>query len=269
MAVKVAEVWDVVVVPPTVLVDAPVSLTTTSADAVAVLVPGAYWKLIVQLAPVARTVVAVQVPPVMENVPPVVPALLIAMPVNVMGPEPVPLAVLETVIVAVLLVVVGVVVVNVPTGALKAITPWVTINPTALLVLSGVLTVTLCVPMPAVRLSAKVVVMVVELTTVTVPTVTPVPLTATVEPVTKLVPVSVTGTEDEPRVAEVGLMEVSVGPVTVKLTLPVCPIGVVTLTALVRRGAVADIANVVVSVVEFTTVTAPGVMPDPVVMLMV
>ena len=77
-----------------------------------------------------------------EKVLSAVPTLLTVMPVNVMGP--VPAEVLETVTVRLAGAVVTVV------GTVKAITPWVTVNPTGLLVVSPLLTVRLCVPTPAV-----------------------------------------------------------------------------------------------------------------------
>ncbi|HTE47192.1 MAG TPA: hypothetical protein VK636_18225 [Gemmatimonadaceae bacterium] len=80
----------------------------------------------------------------------------------------------------------------------------------AVLVPPAVVTVTLRAPAVAAAPMTRLVVSDVALATVTVPTVTPVPDTATVAPETKLVPVSVTGTV-APTVPLDGAMVVSVG----------------------------------------------------------
>src|SRR5271169_5463691 len=120
--------------------------------------------------------------------------------------------------------------------------------------------------MVAVAAIVNVVVIVVEFTTVIVPTVTPVPDTATVVPVAvKFVPVSVTGTA-VPRTPVFGATETSVGIgglTTVNVSVLLVPPGVETRTVLAVSPAVGEIVNVVVTVVEFKTVIAPAVTPDP------
>ena len=91
----------------------------------------------------------------------------------------------------------------------------------------------------------------------------PPPATFTaVEPV-KLVPVSVTGIAAPPRAPEVGLIEASVGPVTVNVTVLVVAPDVTTATFLVPRVAPAAIVNVAVTEVSLTTVKLLTVMPPP------
>ncbi len=92
--------------------------------------------------------------------------------------------------------------------------------------------------------------------------VTPPPEMVTAVAPAKFVPVRVTGTV-VPWVPEVGLIEVSLGPWTVKVRPPLVPAGVVTLTVLDEAEAVVEMVNVAVIVVEFTTVTALTVTPDP------
>jgi hypothetical protein len=94
----------------------------------------------------------------------------------------------------------------------------------------------------------------VELTTVTPLTVMPVPETATVLPVVKLLPARVTPTV-VPRCAtvdELGVTEASVaagGLTTVNVTVPVVPIGVVTETFLAVRLALAAMTQFALTVV--------------------
>jgi len=124
---------------------------------------------------------------------------------------------------------------------------------TVLLVPPGVV-VTLTVLVLSVALLAivKVAVTVVEFTTVMPLTVTPVPDTVTAVVPVRLVPVRVTGTARVPLagcVADVGLIPVSVGPCTVKVTAGltgVVPIGVVTVTFLVVSPAPAVMVKVAV-----------------------
>jgi hypothetical protein len=138
-----------------------------------------------------------------------------------------------------------------------------TVNPTTPLGPFDVVTETVRAPVAAVAPIVRAVVIVVELTTVTGPTVTSVPLTDTVAPATKFVPVSVTGTA-VPRVPDDGLIDASVGvggapdpALTVKLTAPLVPFGVVTDTVRAPTAAVAPIVRVVAIVVGLTTVTGP------------
>lgn len=83
-------------------------------------------------------------------------------------------------------------------------------NGRALLVPAAVLTVVFREEREADRPTRKVAVMVVELTTMTLLTVTPLPLTATVDEGVKLVPVSVTFTT-APRAATFGVSLLKVG----------------------------------------------------------
>src|SRR5438309_881542 len=84
-----------------------------------------------------------------------------------------------------------------------------TVNVTALLVPTEVVTVTSCEPPTAVELMMKVAVAVVDVETATLLAVTPVPA-ETVMPDTKLVPKIATFTDD-PAAPKVGRMEVRVG----------------------------------------------------------
>ena len=81
-------------------------------------------------------------------------------------------------------------IVKVDVGACDA----TTVKTCGALVPLAVVTVTLSAPSVALDAIVNVAVIDVLFTTVTLPTVTPVPLTATVAPLRKLVPVSVTGT---------------------------------------------------------------------------
>jgi hypothetical protein len=148
---------------------------------------------------------------------------------------------------------------------------------------SGGLIVNVCVPevppavvtdtvrAPRVALAAitNVAVSVVPLGTTFV-TVTPVPLTATVAPATRFVPVSVTGTLAL-SAPNVGLIIVSVGDggSTVNVWLPVVPLAVVTLTFCAPSVAVAATVNVAVIVVLLVTVVPETAIPTPAGTLMV
>jgi hypothetical protein len=66
-----------------------------------------------------------------------------------------------------------------------------------------------------------------------------------------------------PRAPVAGAIELNTGPSTVKVSVLLVPPGVVTLTVLAESVAVPEIVNVVVIVVEFTTVMAPTVTPVP------
>src|ERR1700740_3660272 len=83
--------------------------------------------------------------------------------------------------------------------------------------------------------------------------VTPAPALVAVAPV-RLAPTIVNATPEEPRIPDVGAIEVSVGPTTVNVTAGltgVVPIGVVTVTVLVVSAAPAEIVQVALTVVEF------------------
>jgi len=140
-----------------------------------------------------------------------------------------------------------------------------TVKVTLLVVPPDVVTVTLRPLRVAAPLMVKVVVIVVEFTTVTALWLTPPPEIPTVAPLVKFVPVSVTGT-DVPRVPEVGLIEVRVGGgafTMVNVTLLVVPEGVTTDTFRAVRLAPAEIVNVAVTVESFTTVKPLAVTPPP------
>src|SRR2546426_6290519 len=112
----------------------------------------------------------------------------------------------------------------------------------------------------------KVVVMDVAPATFTLPTVTPAPLTATLAPLAKLVPVSATATLVR-RAPLAGLTEESVrgaGRSTVKVTAALVPPGVVTVTLRAPAAAVPAIVNVVIKpVLPFAMVTGPTDTPVP------
>jgi hypothetical protein len=101
-----------------------------------------------------------------------------------------------------------------------------------------------------------------ELTTVTPLAVTPVPDTVIAVAPVRSEPMSVTETA-VPRTPVFGETEVSVGPSTVKVTLPLVPPGVVIVTVLAESPAVAEMANVAVTEVELTTVKPLTVTPAP------
>jgi len=92
--------------------------------------------------------------------------------------------------------------------------------------------------------------------------VTFVPDTVTVVTPLRSVPVNVTGTV-VPRMPEVGEIEVSTAPYTVKFTLLLTPPGVVTVMVRVVSAAAPVIVNVAVTVVELTTTTLEGVTSAP------
>lgn len=104
--------------------------------------------------------------------------------------------------------------------------------------------------------------------TATLLTVIPVPLTANVDPA-KLLPVKVTFTFLVPVagiVVDTGVIEVNVGggaARTVKLTAPLVPPAVVTVTARSPSAAFAETVKVAVSVVEFVRATLLTVTPVP------
>jgi hypothetical protein len=137
-----------------------------------------------------------------------------------------------------------------------------TVNIIALVVPAGVVTVTFAGPSPALDPTTRVAVMWPESTTDTALTVTPAFETFTVAPGVKLAPVNVTGTL-APWAPLLGLIEVSVGcgDWIVKLTAPLVPPAVVTVTLTGPAIAVAAIVNVTVIWAPLTTVTALAVIP--------
>ena len=128
-----------------------------------------------------------------------------------------------------------------------------------------VVTVTSRDPSVASAAIVNVVVMDVLLTTVIAPTVTPAPVTPTVAPVTKFVPVNVTGTA-VPCTPDEGFTKVNVGGggFTVKVTALLVPAEVVTVMSCGPSIASDAIVRVVVIVVLLTTTAAPIVTPVPI-----
>src|SRR5262249_19840212 len=126
--------------------------------------------------------------------------------------------------------------------------PEFTVNVTGLLVPAEVVTVTFCGPVGAPLAIVKVAVIWVLLGTATLLTVTPVPLSATVELPVKFVPVIVTLTT-APVFPLLGLIVVVVGGprFTVNVTPLLVPLDVVTVT--VRGPVVAPLAIVKVAVI--------------------
>jgi hypothetical protein len=122
----------------------------------------------------------------------------------------------------------------------------VTVNVTPFVVTPDDVTVTVSPPTAALAAIAKLAVICVALTTCTLLTVTPLPLTFTVVFPAKFVPVKVTGTF-VPCAPVVGLIEASVGAaVTVKVTPFVVTPDDVTVTVSAANVAFAAIANVAV-----------------------
>ena len=128
----------------------------------------------------------------------------------------------------------------------------------------AVVTAIFLAPVVAALVMFRVAVAEVALTAWKVPVTTLTPTPSPVSPVAadRLVPVRVTGTLMLPLagcVAAFGLIEVNVGP-TVNVTVPVVPIGVVTLKFLAPSEVAAVVVKVAVTVVLLTTVMAPKVM---------
>ena len=180
MAVKFAPVW--------LGVPSPVPVTVTLAVDVAVDVPGAYCTMMVQVFPVVpgfRTVPDAQVPPVIENVPPAVPTLVMAgAAVKVNAVAPAPVAVFVTVIVPLLVVVLAGVVVSTGAGAeIVSVAPVIWNVPGAFMFpLVASTTVTVLAVSPAVAPIAQ------EALTVVAVAVTPVQLTPAPLMVTPVAP---------------------------------------------------------------------------------
>jgi hypothetical protein len=158
----------------------------------------------------------------------------------------------------------GTVVVCAPVaGAIEAIVGPCTVNVTVPVVVPiGVVTVMVLADRVAPVVMVKVAVTVVSFTTARLPTVTPVPDTLIAVAPVRPRPVRVTGTL-VPLTPVGGAMELSVGPVTVKVTVLLVPPGVVTLTVLALSVAPAVMVKFAVTVVEFTTVMPPAVTPVP------
>jgi hypothetical protein len=137
-----------------------------------------------------------------------------------------------------------------------------TVNVVVLVVPIGVVTLTFLVVSPAVAVIVNVAVTVESFTTVRPLELTPLPDTLIAVAAVKPLPVNVTGklVVCSPVSGEI---EVKVAPSTVNVTVPLAPPAVVTLTVLVVSPAVSDISNVVVIVVELTTIVVPTVTPDP------
>jgi hypothetical protein len=141
------------------------------------------------------------------------------------------------------------------------------VKDSALLVPAFVVTVVSRERFCVVELTRNVAVMLVELTTTTLLTVTAPPCTVTLAGLVKFVPVSVTVTV-EPRRAAFGETEVSVGfPTTGALTVNVCaplfPLTVVTVTLWAPVPAVAAMVNVAVICDALTTTMLLAVTPVP------
>lgn len=125
----------------------------------------------------------------------------------------------------------------------------------------GVVAATFLAESVAVAVMTQFALMVVALVPVTVQ-VTPVPDMVTAVAPCRSVPVSVTGTV-VPRTPVVGLIEASVGPVTVNGTVLLVPPGPVTVTVLAPSVAPAVIVKVAVTEVSLATLMALAVTPVP------
>lgn len=242
--------------------EAPVSVIVICAVDVAV-PDGTYCTVIVQPLPAAITVVLVQVPPVIEKAPAPAVLVIVGVAVSVSGPANVPLAVLLTVIVPDFVFVPPVF--SAGTGALIVTVAPSTVNvgaPAVGVFPIGVVTVTFLVVKPAVFVIANVAVRCVPSGLTVMPlAVIPAPALTTVAPV-KPVPIRVTA-RFVPREPLLGVIEASVGPVTVNVSGLLAPPSVVTVTFLAVRPAVAVIVKVAVTVVSLTTVKLLTVMPAP------
>ena len=139
-----------------------------------------------------------------------------------------------------------------------------TVKVTLPLVPLALVTLTFCGPVEALAAIANVAVINVLLVTEMLLIVTPAPLKLIVAPLTNWFPDKVT-VMVLPRVPLVGLIEDSVGApeFTVKVTLPLVPPAVVTLTVCGPVVAVAEITNVAVMKVLFTTEMLLMVTPAP------
>ena len=140
-----------------------------------------------------------------------------------------------------------------------------TVNVTVLLVPPGLVTLTALAVSTAVAAIEKFALIVVAFTTVRPLTVMPPPGTVTAVAPVRLVPVRVTGSNKVPRAPDAGESEVrvgvGVGAVTVNVTAPAVPPGVVTLTVLAPVAAAAVIVKVAVTEVPLTTIMLLAVTP--------
>jgi len=153
------------------------------------------------------------------------------------------------------------------TGEIEVSTGPVIANGRALLAPPVLVTATLMEPIAAAEVLVMVAMMVVGVVMTTPLTETPVAagVMTTFEPATKFVPVSRTLT-DVPRTSVAGAIEVSVGAggaTTVNVAALLVPAGVVTVTFLAPNVAVAEMVKVAVTVLAFTTVKLPTVIPVP------
>jgi hypothetical protein len=141
-------------------------------------------------------------------------------------------------------------------------TDWFTVKVTDVVLYPGVSTATLFAPISALDAMVKTAVISVELTTMTSLTLTPMAPTKTVAGETKFVPVKITGTV-VPVSPLLGLIDVKVGAggAMAKLTAPLVPPAVVTVTPPIPAAAFPAIANMAVIWVEFTTLTLLTVTP--------
>lgn len=138
----------------------------------------------------------------------------------------------------------------------------VTVNCTVLVVPAGVVTLTVLPVRAAVPEIVNVAVTVLSFTTVRALTVMPPPDTLTAVAPVNPVPLRVTGTLVS-RWPDVGVIEASVGPSTVNVTLPVVPPPVVMVTFLTVSAAVFEMVKVAVTEVALTTVRLLTVTPVP------
>ena len=239
----------------------PLHVAVTFAVAVAVDPPGTYCTLTVQLAPAARTVLAVQVPPlIMEKAPPAVPTFAtVGSELKVIEPVPTLLTVTRPVLVAVPL---GPPFVNAGVGPVNDTANAVTLNSEVQggpmgLVPAGVVMSTQWPPIEEVVGTVNVAVAVVAFTTTTLV------MTGPFEPgwnmvagAAKFVPVTVT-VRVSPRAPELGLNELIVGggaPEPLSATgEPLTP--TLAVIVAVPVNAVADVGVNTILIVQF----APGV----------
>lgn len=244
-----------------VAVAMPVPVIVTVPVALLVLVWPVYCTLMVQLEPGLTTAPETQVPPAgIEKVPFPVPVLaMVGFAVSVNGP--VAVAELATVMVPVFVVVLPGVVVN--AGLVKATVAPVTVNAAARAGVApiGVVTVRFLAVSAAPAVMAQVALTVVAVEVMPVQ-VMPVPEKVTAVAPVRLVPASATGTL-VPRSPDVGAIDVTVGPSTVKGCVPLVPDPVVMVTVLVVVAAVAETVKVAVAVSGLMTVRPLTVTPAP------
>jgi hypothetical protein len=142
----------------------------------------------------------------------------------------------------------------------------VTVKGIVFVVPIGVVRPMLWIPTVAVVEIARLAVTVVSLTTFRVPATSVTPVPSPVKPVVpfRLDPANITGSTAVPRSPVFGLIEVSVGPCTVKGTVLLVPPTVVTLTALgAVSAAVVEMVKVALMVSGLTTLRPLTVIPPP------